>query len=164
MNLYEIDKAIEAVYDNAVDENGEISEEAIRQLEELNLARETKIENVALWHKNLLAEVNAIRAEIDNLAARKKSLERKMEWQKQYLEYALDGNKFETPKVAISYRKSTTVEFGDIDKFVADHKGEEFIKVRTDYSPDKVLIKDLLKKGEQIEGVQLVEHLNMQVK
>ena len=108
MTLYEINQEIESVLENAIDmETGEISEEALQKINELQMAKDVKVENVALWHKNLLAESKAITEEIRNLQARKKSLESKLKWQESYLEYALQGSKFESPKVAITYRKST---------------------------------------------------------
>ena len=59
MTLYEINQEIESVLENAIDmETGEISEEALQKINELQMAKDVKVENVALWHKNLLAESN----------------------------------------------------------------------------------------------------------
>ena len=81
MNLYEIDAAITALVDP---ETGEISD--FTKLEELSMARDQKLENVACWYKNLMAEAKAIRDEEKVLAERRQSAERKAESLKRYLD------------------------------------------------------------------------------
>lgn len=164
--LYEIDQQIEDILENSVDyETGEILPEALGQLEALQMEREQKIENVALWHKNLHAEAKAITDEIKVLQERKKSLESKMDWQDEWLEYALDGRKFETPKVAISFRKSTTVMVDDEQAFCEKYsQNQELVTTRIERKPNKAEIKRLLKEGADIDGVSLVEKQNIQIK
>lgn len=165
MNLYEINREIEEVLENSIDtETGEISDEAIQRLNELQLEKDAKVENVALWHKNLLAESKAIADEIKALQERKKALERKMEWQEKYLEFALGGSKFETPRVMVGYRKSTAVEIADMAKFIEDHKDSELVTTKIDYAPNKTQIKALLKEGQEVDGAVLVERNNIQIK
>ena len=166
MTLYEINQEIESVLENAIDmETGEISEEALQKINELQMAKDVKVENVALWHKNLLAESKAITEEIRNLQARKKSLESKLKWQESYLEYALQGSKFESPKVAITYRKSTAVEIADVARFIEEHKDDpDLVATKVDYLPNKTQIKAMLNDGQVIDGATLVEHQNMQIK
>lgn len=166
MTLYEINRQIEETMESCVDpETGEISEEVIQRLSELQMAKDEKVENVALWHKNLLAESKAIADEIKALQERKKSLEKKMQWQENYLEWALEGQKFESPKVAITYRKSTAVEIEDLDKFIAGYKDNpDLVTTKIDYAPNKTNIKAILKEGTQIDGAWLIERQNMQIK
>lgn len=166
MKLYEINREIEEILENAIDlETGEISEEAIQRLKELQLEKDAKVENVALWHKNLLAESKAIADEIKSLQDRKRSLERKMAWQENYLQFALDGKKYESPRVAITYRKSTAVEIADMDKFIVNHREDpDMVTTKVEYAPNKSKIKEILKSGSEIDGAVLVEHQNMQIK
>lgn len=166
MNLYEINREIEEILENSIDmETGEISEDAISRLNELQLAKDQKVENVALWYKNLMAESKAIADEIMVLQARKKSLDKRMEWQKEYLQFALDGNKYESPKVAITYRKSQSVEISDMDSFIEGYKDNpELVNVKVEWSANKTNIKKMLKEGQEIDGAVLVEKQNMQIK
>jgi len=166
MTLYEINQEIESVLENAIDlETGEISEEALQKINELQIAKDAKVENVALWHKNLIAESKAIADEIKALQERKKSIEKKLEWQERYLELALQGQKFETAKVQISYRKSQAVEIDDLDKFIVGYKDNpDLVTVKIDYAPNKTEIKKMLKEGQEIMGAVLVERQNMQIK
>lgn len=164
-SLYEINKQIEEAFAKAIDpETGEISEEAIELINALQMEKDAKIENVALWHKNTVADIKAIADEIKALQDRKKRLEAKQAWMDKYLESALNGQKFETPKVAITYRKSTTVEIPDVPKFVRYYSDTDYVIEKVDYAPDKAAIKEAIKAGESIEGAALVEHQNMQIK
>ena len=54
MNLYEIDAAITALVDP---ETGEISD--FDAFDQLSMARDQKIENIALYYKNLVADAAA---------------------------------------------------------------------------------------------------------
>lgn len=168
MNLYEINREIEEVLENSIDmETGEISEEAIQRLNELQMEKDQKVENVALWHKNLMAESKAIADEIMVLQARKRSLDKRMEWQKKYLQFALDGHKYESPKVAISYRKSTAVEILNEAEFCSLFRGSDWVTEKTTLTPNKTAIKDCLKNGQSSElnnWAELVEKQNMQIK
>ena len=122
----------------------------------------TKIENVALWRKNLAAEAKAIREEEKALAERRKACEAKQERLDAYLDYALAGEKFSTPRVSISYRKSATVNV-DMEQLLRDPDAERYL-VYDDPKPDKTAIKDVLKQGGSIAGCVLEEHNNMIIK
>lgn len=160
MTLYEIQdnirKAIEQGFD---EETGEILD--TNALEALEIQRDEKIENIALFIKNLKAEAEAIKAEKMNLAKRQQTAENKAEWLKQYLTKCLDGEKFFTPKVAISYRKSQTVEF--IDGFDVNQLPEQF-QHKVEPEADKTALKNALKEGTEIYGVYLAEHNNTIIK
>ena len=151
MNLYEIDQAIM----ECVNEDGEIID--LDRMNELQMSRNDKVENIALWIKNLLAEAKAIGEEKKNLDERKQRCERKAESLKQYLAYALDGQKFSTPKVSVSYRKSKSVDIVN-----ADLVPQEYFKVK--YEISKSDISEALKNGMDIPGCVLVEKENLQIK
>lgn len=105
MKLYEIDNAIQAILDGGVDEEtGEVLDIDLEALAGLQLAREQKLEGVALGIKNLGAEVAAIKAEEDRLAKRRKVLENRVTSLKSFLAQALDGGKLETARVKVTTR------------------------------------------------------------
>lgn len=138
-------------------ETGEIEDWSA--FEALQLARDEKIENIALYHKNLLAEAAALKAEEKSFAERRKRAENKADSLKRYLDTALQGQKFNTVKVTISYRKSTSVEVAETT-FIPGR----YLVQTTTVTPDKAEITKALKAGEAIEGVTLVERNNIQVK
>lgn len=153
MSLYEIDEQILACLD---DETGEILDAA--KLEALAMERDEKVENIGLFYKNTLAEVEALKKEEQAFAARRKSAESLAERLKNHLDYALCGQTFQTPKVKISYRKSEQVDVTDI--FAVD---DEWYKEVVP-TVDKVRVKAALKQGLEVKGCQLAEKLNIQIK
>lgn len=161
-NLFEINAALAAAWDAAVDsETGEISEEGLAQINALELDRDTKLESIACWVKNLKADAEAMKTEAKNMADRAKAAENKAESLKRYLAAALNGEKFQTPRVAVSWRKSVSVE---VDEAEVPDLPEQFKRIETKISPDKTAIKDALKAGEVIEGCRLVEKNNISIK
>lgn len=160
MTLYEIDQAIQYIVNNAIDaETGEIlDEDMTAKLDELQMAREQKCENIACWIKDLTADAKAIREEEKALADRRRIIENKTERLKAYLRYALNGDKLATPRCSVSYRKSQQV-----DVMLLDVVPEEFLRFK-DPEPDKTKIKDALKAGENVPGCALVETVSMIIK
>lgn len=78
-SLYGINSQIEQTWGAAVDpDTGEIiNEEALQELEQLGMQREEKLENLALFYKNLSAEAEALKAEKMRLAARQAAAEKR---------------------------------------------------------------------------------------
>ena len=149
MTLYDIDRQIESLLETAIDfETGEVMPEALEALEALQMERDAKVENVALWHKNILAESKALGDEIKALQDRKKRLEKKMDWMDGYLEQALNGQRFETSKVAITFRRSQAVEISDSEAFIRGYKDNPEL-VKTEYSINKTNIRKMLKDGQE---------------
>lgn len=143
---------------NCVDlETGEITD--FDKFEALQMERNEKLENIALWVKNLLSEAEALKAEEKAFAERRKAAENKAESLKRYLDSALKGQKFNTTKVAISYRKSTSVDVQDVEKLP-----EAYRKTVTTVSADKTAISAALKAGELVDGATLVEKNNLSIK
>lgn len=153
-NLYEINKAILGCVDT---ETGEIID--IEALDALLMQREEKLENVACYIKNLLADADALKAEKDKLADREKRCRSKADSLKRYLADNLQGAAFSTAKCEISFRKSEKVEVANVALLPA-----ELLRVTTTYEPKKDAIKAAIKAGQKINGCELVESLNLQLK
>jgi hypothetical protein len=153
MKLYDIDNAILDCVDV---ETGEIFD--IDKFEELNLERETKIESICLWIKNLKAEVEALKQEKDSFAQRQKVAENKMESLKRYISNYLEGTPFESAKVKVSFRKSESLEILD-GAIIPD----EFLRFK-EPEVNKTELKKALKSGMNIDGVSIVENKNIQIK
>lgn len=152
-SLYEINEAIL----NCVDmETGEIID--AKALEELQLAFDEKVEGIACWIKNLLSDAEAIKQEKMALAARQQAAEKKAESLKNYLSVMLDGSKFKSPKVQISFRKSKQVIVSDLDKI-----DDDYLKF-AEPTVDKTKVKKALEDGIKLDGVELVEKNNIQIK
>ena len=157
MTLFDINKAI-LEFDFEIDEEtGEILN--AEELDALQMARDEKIENVGLWIKNLQAEAEAVKKEKDAMADRQKRLEKKAESLKNYLTYALRGEKFSTPRISMTFRRSESVLIPD--EALLD---DRFVNITLVKKPDKKLIKDTLKAGREVPGAELVTKQNLQIK
>lgn len=163
MKLFDIDERLAACVkldkSRVVDtESGEIIDlEAIAALE---MERDKKIENLGCWYKNLLADAEALKAQKNAFAEREKAAKAKAESLRGFLGRYLNGKKFETAKVAMSFRKSEAVEFDA--KCIGDVP-EEFLKFK-DPELDKVAVKKAIKAGETVPGCELVQCQNLQIK
>lgn len=163
MKLFDIDERLAACVkldeSRVVDtESGEIIDlEAIAALE---MERDKKIENLGCWYKNLLADAEALKAQKNAFAEREKVAKAKAESLRGFLGRYLNGKKFESAKVAMSFRKSEAVEFDA--KCIGDVP-EEFLKFK-DPELDKVAVKKAIKAGETVPGCELVQRQNLQIK
>lgn len=153
MNLFEIENEIMSCVDM---ETGEIID--TERLNQLEMERDVKIENIACWIKNLIAEADALKAQKQAFADRQKAAENKAESLKKYLSNYLAGQKFSTDKVAVSFRKTSSVNVTDIAKIP-----EEYLKF-ADPTADKTAIKKAINAGTVIAGAEIVEGLSISIK
>ena len=153
MKLYEIDQAIMDCIDM---ETGEIINEEL--LNDLQMERDAKIENVALWIKELKAEAEALKAEKLAFAERQKVAENKMESLKKWLVYALNGEKFKTVRASVTFRTSERVEVADIYKL-----DKNYLKP-IEPEANKDAIKKAIKAGQQVAGAVLVPNTSVIIK
>ena len=139
--LYDIDQEILDCVDL---ETGEILDSA--KLDALQMERERKLEGVALWIKDLKAEASAVKEEADKLNARKKSLDNKIDGLKQWLLYALNGEKLKTARCNVYQTHSQRLAVADepeLIRFLQTLKQpDRFLKF-----PEPELRKDEIKKA-----------------
>lgn len=157
MKLYELTQGVKEILSN-VDENGELMPGMFEAFADMNLQKEVKIENTALYYKELLSEAEAIKAEERSLYERRKTKERQAESLKAYIDLNLEGQELETARVKLSYRKSTSVYIKNEKIIPKDYKEKQ---------PDKILkalISKALKSGIKIKGAELQEKQNLQIK
>lgn len=161
MRLYEIDQEIEQALSRTMidEETGEILAcPDMERLNELQMEREKKLENVALFYKNADAEAKAIAEEIKKLQARKKVLDNKCEGAKNWIAFALNNEKFSTPKCAVSFRKTEQTVVDDIYALPP-----AYIRIK-EPEADKTAIKNAIKAGETIPGCRLEEKISCTIK
>lgn len=159
MTLYEISNQIAGL----INEDGEIMD--FEQFEALSLARDQKIENIGCWVKNLESEATAIKAEEKSLKERRTAAENKSERLRGFLAGFLNGDKYSSPRVNITYRKSEALELAvDESVFVEWAAAKRPDLIKTTIEPNKTAIKDAIKGGEQIDGAHIAVRQNMQIK
>ena len=155
-SLYEIDNDILSCID---EETGEVID--IDALDALNMERDAKIEGVACLIKDLKAEAEALKAEKQALADRQKKAENKAESLKKWLAFALNGQKFNSPKAAVSFRKRQSVEITDINELISN---DDDLILYQEPKPDKTAIKNAINSGRTVHGAKLVENVSVIIK
>ena len=160
--LYEIDQAILDCVDL---ETGEILDP--EKLDALQMEREQKLESVALWVKDLKAEAEAVKAEADKLTARKNAVENKIDGLKQWLLYALNGEKLKTARCNVYQTHSQKVVIDDekalVDMLMTSPFGEKFLRVK-EPEIDKNALKDSMKQGYEYEFAHLEQTESVVIK
>ena len=160
MTLYDIDAQIAAL-DGAAEDDMLIDEETgelisvSQALDALRMERETKIENVACWVKNLSAEADAIREEENRLVKRRKAAETKAANLKSWLLAAMtreDGttDKLKTGRVMVSVKRNPPSTVVDDALLPSTYK-----VAKITYQPNKELIKRELLAGGEVPGAHL---------
>lgn len=145
--LYEIDNEILQCVDM---ETGEIVDE--EKLEALEMEREKKIEGIILWRKDLLAEAQMVKAEAQSLQKRAKICENKAEALKNYIEHALNGDKFKTERCSVSYR--------NVKRIVIDKPNQvpvDYWKPITEEWISKTMIIEAIESGKEVKGAHQEE-------
>ena len=151
MNLYEINEEML----NCIDaETGEVD---TAKLDKLTMLRDEKLENIALWIKDLKAEAEALKAEKLAFAARQQAAEHRAESLKNYLTGFLHGEKFKTTRCAISFRKTESVKITNELELPP-----EFTTV--EIKADKNAIKQAIKNGQTVTGAEIVEGISCSIK
>lgn len=159
MNLYELTdsylKVLELI--EAGEENLEDT------LESINDTIEVKAENYAKIIRNLEGNVNMLKAEIERLNSRKKSIEGNVDRLKENLKMAMIVTGKEKIKTGLF---NITVANNPVALNVFDESKipENFFTYETIKKMDKAAIKDLLKAGQVIEGAELTQGKGLRIK
>ena len=163
-SLYEIDSRLAAFEPEVDEETGEILN--LEEWEQLNLDRDMKIEGLALQIKDDTEFLKALEDEKKALESRIDSVRARRDKRKDFLASRLNGEKFKTTRCAIGWRKTSSVDVFDLDKFKswAETKRPELLRVKVTTDPDKTAISNALKAGETVEGARIVERNSMTVK
>lgn len=166
MNLYEIKSeiaaAIESMFDTVNEETGEVDAGTVERLESLQAEKSEKIENCGLYLKNIDSEIAALDAEIKKLTARKKTKENKRDRLKEYVKpfiEEMENKKFESARVVFSLRSSESVNITDESAISA-----EYMKTKTETTPDLTAIKKAIKAGAVVSGAELITKNSLQIK
>lgn len=162
MQLYKIVKSIQKVFEaptgDVIDsETGEVFNK--KYLDDLRIAKNRKIENIACWIKNLQAEIEAYKKEEENFRIRRKQAEKRIENLKWYLTEWIPGEKIETPRAKISWRKSEVVNILDENLIPSGYKSQKITEII-----DKKEIKRAMRSGVVVAGADIQVKENIQIK
>ena len=118
---------------------------------------EIKAENYAKVMKNLEADVAGIKAEIDRLSERKKTIENNIKNMKSALQMAMEATgktKFKTELFSFSVRNNAPKVV--MDEEYIENVPERFLKYK-DPEINRTAIKEAIQDGENLEGLAHLE-------
>lgn len=142
------------------EETGEVFDPA--DIDEIHADLNEKVENIAVYIKNMRSDAEALKAEEDMLKDRRQRLERHVERLGTYLTEQLSRagkRRVETTRADVSLRstKSVLVE----DELLVP---EEYIRETVKRMPDKRAISRDLKDGKSVPGCTLVERDSLNIR
>ena len=165
MKLYEVNQAIEGIFELLVDpETGELlpDENLLMQLDALQMERSRILEYLAKLVLNTRSQMTALKEEEKRLKERRAALERKDDRLMAILDRECAGQKTDCGVATICYRKTTRVEVGDDETAVSWLMANGHNNCYKVTAPElsKSEIKKLLATGTEVPGVALVQDLS----
>ncbi len=146
----ELNLPIEAVNDTLEGLSGELEDKAI---------------NIAKFIRNLETTAEAIKQAEANMVKRRKALESRAQWLKDYLKYNMEATgikRIDCPYFRLSIAKNpATLDIFDNHAIPDDYKHTETV---TTEHIDKTAIKAALSAGQSIDGARLVNGTRLAIK
>lgn len=157
MKLYELTGGLETLLTYYADSDGSNAEEILAGIYEIEIERDEKLAACCAVYKNMMAERDAIDAELKRLRAKIDAQETKCDNFKRYISNnLLPGEKWGNGVHKISWRSSESVEILDESRIPY-----EYWRIKKE--PDKTSIKAKIKLGEMVEGAVMVHKNNIQI-
>lgn len=110
--------------------------------------------NVAAFAQNLEAEALAMKEAESRIAARRKAIEKRIEWAKNYLRTNMEKcgiSKIECPEFSVTLGKPSDI----CDVFDDSVLPEDYVVTKVTKSPDKKLILKAMKDGYEVPGAKI---------
>lgn len=154
--LYELTGIYQQIYD--LDMDDETKQDTLDSID-WNEDYENKVEGYIKVIKNLDADIDARKNEIDRLKKLNDADKAKKDRMKSTLKESMEltgHDRVDTPLFKVSFRRSKAVE---VDMVLLP---DEYKKV--EYRADKTALKRLLAEGQEIAGATLVENKNLSIR
>jgi len=164
LSLYQISENYMEALDVLTDPEADLPIEAVNDtLEALGGELEDKAINVAKFLKNMEATAKAIKEAEAEMARRRKALENRVKWLKDYLKANMEHtgiSKIECPYFKLSVQKNPpAVAILDEEAIPAEFK-EQVVS----WKLDKTGIKNAIKAGKSVPGAELVNGTRLAIR
>ncbi|MBQ8396672.1 MAG: siphovirus Gp157 family protein [Clostridia bacterium] len=167
--LYTIETALLSLFDR-IDEGEVSAEDAADTVEALELEYEAAIDGAATRVKELLANAEAIKAEIETLMARRTAKVEQAERYRQLILESLrrlDKTKVETPRNCVAIRRNppkVVIENEAVFIDWARHLAPDLLTRNETYKPNRDAIKDAIEHGEAVPDVHIEQGESLRIK
>ena len=162
MNIYQIQHEYLLLINQIIENGGEVTPQQELNLQITKDQLQDKGTNYAFVIKKLDAECDIIDAEIKRLSELKKVRQNACEHLKANISHAMqifEVDKIESPLIKLSFRKSQSVNVADVNSLPGEYK-----TIKVTEQADKMKIKQALLNGEVIEGCEIINSQNLQIK
>lgn len=166
MNLYNLTAECKSLYDDIIasadDDTGEVDLSLVTALSVRQEEWNDKAIAVACVYRALDEDSARVGREIERLTAIKKRIERERDRVKEGLANAC--NAIGVEKVQGMY---ANISFRSSEQTVIDNDGaipDEYMTVKTTYTPNKTAIKEAIKAGKDVPGAHVEKRKNIQIK
>ena len=169
MTLYDISSELYELLENGFssdfldEETGEIDEKKVAErIDALNIAFDEKIDDIASYIKDLSRLADGIKAEKNALAERQKRLEKRIE---KLEEYSTACMRLNGKKKVVSVRNEVSfTESHPLNVLDEECVPRKFFREITESKIDKNAIKEAIKAGEEVPGVEIGTKYNLRIK
>jgi hypothetical protein len=163
MKLYEIPIALRRIEEQIADADGEITPDIDAQLSALEGELERKLEWIALMAREAQAEGDVYGAEIVRLAARKKAAENRAASLKAYAMEVMQQTGREKVKGELASLAVVRNSAPSLTVTVAPELLPERFR-RVTVAPHLQAIRDAVKAGETVEGVEIEQGYHVRIR
>ena len=164
MNLYQLSSEYQLLLDQSFDvETGEINETALSCLDKVADDIKNKGVAIASYIQNIEAEEKAIEDAIKRMEVRKNQLLKKTKSLIDYLQSNMERcgiNEISCPYFIIKLKKCPL----SVDVINEDQIPDEYRKIKSVVSLDKIKIKEELQAGVVIPGASLKQNVRIEIK
>lgn len=168
MTFIEMDNRIKNLLNKIDPETGELVCD-FKELEELQMSEEQKMDNCCLGLKQMDIDIAAAVAErkrLDDYIAR---LQKHRTGLAGFIQHRLNGEKRKKPQYEIGYKTThDCVDYDmpekDLKQFFISNNMFDVLTEKTDYSISKTAIKERIQSGEVIPHCTLSDHVSMIIK
>jgi hypothetical protein len=163
MKLYEITNELQHVFDN-IGEDGELTQDMMDNLDELQQDFEQKAVNVAAYIKNLEAEELAIGEAIKDMATRKTRLTKQVQGLTDYLQFNLQKLSINEIKTSPYFKIRLKQCPPSVDVFDEKQIPDEYWREKVTTSIDKIRLKEVMSEGVEVPGASIQRKIKLEIK
>jgi hypothetical protein len=164
LSLYELSANYLQALDFLTDPEMDLPVEAVNDtLAALGEELEDKAINVAKFFRNMEATADAIKVAEANMAKRRKTLENRVQWLKNYIKGNMEAcgiSDIECPHFKLSIQQNPSA----VNILDEDAIPEQFKEKVITWKIDKTAIKDAIKSGSAVPGTELINGTRLAVK
>jgi len=162
-SIYQIENTYLQIVNQLIENDGELTDELNEQLIITQEQLQNKAVNYSFVIRQIDSDIEQIENEIKRLNAMKKVQQNVIDRLKSTLTTAMnifEVEEIKTPLVKLNFRKSESVEIINEEQLESQFLTEK----PATFTPDKVAIKEAIKRGETVTGAVLKQNKSLQIK